>query len=124
MLEIRDIGIGFKLHSIYCCVETFVYLDNIIFWAIYESGTVEFTRSMYDLNVISKDICQTMTKIRILESRERAFVLSKLLMEGINNPKGYKIFKESLRKKNSLKKVYNQMNFVGKYIDKSSMLVL
>ena len=114
MLEIIDIGIGFYLHSNYCCAETFVYLDSIIFFAIYESGIIEFARSMYEFNVINKDMYETMTKLCIvLDDEVSARVLSELLMEVINNPKGYNIFKESLRKKNSLKKFYHQINFIG-----------
>ena len=101
------------MHSNYCCVETFVYLNKIIFWAIHESGTIQFARSMYYFNVISKDIYETITKIHKLESRKRNFVLIQLFMEGIKNPKVYNIFKESLKKKNSLKKFYYQINFVG-----------
>ena len=90
-----------------------MYLDRIIYWAINQSEPIEFARTMYDLNVISKDMYETMTKISILERPEPASFLSKLLMESINNPKGYQIFKESLKKKNSLNIVYNQINFVG-----------
>ena len=91
----------------------------IILWAIHQSGTIEFARSMYEFNVINKDIYETMTKLCIALDHTpdsynyAADVLSKLLMEVISNPKGYNIFKESLKKNNSLKKLYHQINFVG-----------
>ena len=84
-----------------------------MFWAIHEFQPIEFARTMYDLNVISKDIYETMIKLRTLDRLRTAFVLSKLLMEVINNPKGYGIFKESLKKKNSLKQLYHLIHFVG-----------
>ena len=107
------------MYSNYCSAEIFVYLDKIIFRAIVTSGTIKFARSMYDFNVINKDIYETMTKLCIALDHTpdyrnyAAYVLSKLLMEVINNPKGYNIFKESLKKKNSLKKLYLQINLVG-----------
>ena len=88
-------------------------MDKIIFWAIHESGVLSFAKSMYYFNVISKDIFKAMKKIYYLERWARIFVLSQVLMEGIKNPKGYNIFKESLKKKNSLIKFYHQINFVG-----------
>ena len=74
---------------------------------------------MYELKIINKDIYEIMTKICILLEHHRdlrrhaAPVLTKLLMEVIKNPKGYNIFKESLKKKNSLNKLHHQINFVG-----------
>ena len=91
-----------------------MYLDKIILVAIYDTGTIEFVRSMYEFNVINKDIYETMTKICIvLDHNDAAVVLSKLLMEVIKNPKGYNSFKESLKKKYSLKTLYHQIDFVG-----------
>ena len=85
-----------------------------MFYAIYQSGIIEFARSMYELNVINKDLYETMTILYIVLHRHMAArILSKLMMEVINNPKGYNIFKESLKKKDSLKKLYHQINFVG-----------
>ena len=74
---------------------------------------------MYELNVINKDIYEAMTKISIVLDHNddscyrSARVLSKILMEVISNPKGYIIFKESLKQKNSLKKLHNQINILG-----------
>ena len=104
------------MHSNYCSAESFVYLDKMIYYAIYRSRMIEFARSMYEFNVINKDIYETMTKLGVvLNRRQTARVLSELLMEVINNPKGYNIFKESLKKKNSLtlKRLYHQINCVG-----------
>ena len=100
-------------------VETFVYLDKILTKAIYRSGTIKFARSMYEFNVINKDIYEAMTKISIVldhnydAHHHSARVLSKILMEVISNPKGYIIFKESLKKKNSLIKLHHQINILG-----------
>ena len=107
------------MYSNYCSAEIFVYLDKVIFQAIVTSGTLEFAKSMYEFNVINKDIYETMTKLCIALDYDpdhhnyAAYVLSKLLMEVINNPKGYNIFKESLKKKNSLKILYLQINLLG-----------
>ena len=74
---------------------------------------------MYEINVINKDIYEAMTKISILLDRHydscyySSRVLSKILMEVISNPKGYVILKESLNKKNSLKKLHHQINILG-----------
>ena len=91
----------------------------MILWAILDIRSIKFARSMYELNVINKDIYETMTKILIVLDhnhnyrKHKAHVLSKLLMEVISNPKGYNIFKESLKNINSLKPLYNQIKFVG-----------
>ena len=107
------------MYSNYGCTETFVYLDNIILQSIIDSGTIQFTRSMYELKIINKDIYEIMTKLCTLLEHDHdlrlyaAPVVTKLLMEVIKNPKGYNIFKESLKKKNSLNKLLHQINFVG-----------
>ena len=107
------------MYSNYGFAETFVYLDTILTKAIVSSGTIKFARSMYEFNVINKDIYEAMTNISIVldhnydSYRHSARALSKILMEVISNPKGYIIFKESLKKKNSLKKLHHQINILG-----------
>ena len=105
--------------SNYCCAEIFVYLDKIIVSAIFHSGTIEFARSMYEFNVINKDTYETMTEVcKVLGDTQdphyyAALVLTNVLMEVIKYPTGYNIFKESLKKKNSLKTLYHQIILVG-----------
>ena len=105
--------------SNYCGAEIFVYFDKIIFLAIYRSGTIEFARSMYEFNVINKDTYETMTEVcKVLGDTQDPYfyaglVLTDVLMEVFKNPIGYNIFKESLKKKNSLKILYHQINLVG-----------
>ena len=74
---------------------------------------------MYEFNVINKDIYEAMINISIVLDHKygsrypSARVLSKILMEVISNPKGYITFKESLKKKNSLKKLHHQIYILG-----------
>ena len=74
---------------------------------------------MFKFNVINKDIYEAMTKISIVLDHNydscyhSSRVLSKILMEVISNPKGYIMFKESLKKNNSLKKLHHQIYILG-----------
>ena len=73
---------------------------------------IQFARTLYHLNVLSKENYNAMTKVQGLPI-QNVYMLTKLLMEDISNPEKYDIFKTHLRTTYSLKRLHQQIYLVG-----------
>ena len=73
---------------------------------------IEFARTLYHLNILSKENYNTMTKMQAL-ANQSVYMLTKLLMEDISNPEKYDIFKTHLRMRDSLERLHQQIYLVG-----------
>ena len=75
---------------------------------------IEFAKDMFNLNVISEDSLDIITKMEELGlgPNKIAIIMSKLLMNDISDSNKYSIFKNSL-KEILLERLYHQIHFVG-----------
>ena len=89
-------------------------MDIHFYWQIFVHMPNEFAKDMFHFNVISKDSYDIIIKSEEmgLGPFDITFIMSKLLMKDISDPKKYSIFKHSL-KEISLERLYHQIDFVG-----------
>ena len=101
-------------HSNYCCAGILVYLDSIISLAFIKYTSIDvFVQSMYHLNAISKDTYDTMKKLENTTSHDQEHIFLRLLMDDNRNPERYRNFKQGLKKIDSYKTLYYQIEFIG-----------
>ena len=101
-------------HSNYCCAGTLVYLDSILSMALKSYTSIDvFVQSMYHLNSISKDTYDTMKKLENTTPHNQERIFFRLLMDDNRNPERYRKFKEGLKKIDSYKTLYYQIELIG-----------